>query len=73
MKTQQKHKCGYCLCGSCLFYDALSNDCSCMQGFPTNPFDKACEKYLPYDRHTDRTYHQDEMFARKMLAKMSRH
>lgn len=68
MKTEHTHK-----CGSCLFYDALSNDCSCMQGFPTNPFDDACEKYFAYDRHTDRTYHQDEMFARKMMAKMKKH
>lgn len=68
MKTQQKHK-----CGSCLFYDVLSKECSCMQGYPTNAFDDACEKYFAYDRHTDRTYHQDETFARKMLAKMSRH
>ena len=41
-----------------------------MQGFPTNPFDDACEKYFAYDRHTDRTYHQDEMFARKMIDSM---
>lgn len=44
-----------------------------MQGYPTNAFDDACEKYFVYDRHTDRTYHQDETFARKMMAKMSRH
>lgn len=68
MKTKQTHR-----CGSCLFYDVLSKECSCIQGFPTNPFDDACEKYLPYDRHTDRTFHQDEVFARKMLAKMSGH
>lgn len=41
-----------------------------MRGFPTNPFDDACEKHFPYDRHTDRTYHQDEMFARKMIDSM---
>lgn len=44
-----------------------------MQGYPTNAFDDACEKYFAYDRHTDRTFHQDETFARKIMAKMSRH
>lgn len=55
-------------CGSCVFYDILSKDKSCMKHeIHIEAFDVSCAEYIPFNRHTSRTYEEDIRYAKSLL------